>query len=133
MKYILGTMSFTLQNKSSNLKNDDIQDMINYYKDSVNYPQLDTASYYKNESLIGELNKYDIPIDTKANPWYNNDFESGKLGQLNKTNLVNQLNNSLNDMNMDKCNIFSTLSCLIHCASCIDYICRIIIFSMWYN
>ena len=28
MKYILGTMSFTLQNKSSNLKNNDIQNMI---------------------------------------------------------------------------------------------------------
>ena len=53
---------------------------------------------------------YDIPIDTKANPWYNNDFESGKLGQLNKINLTNQLNNSLNDMGIDKCNIF-----YLHC------------------
>ena len=110
MKYILGTMSFTLQNKSSNLKNNDIQNMIDYYKKSVEYPQLDTASYYKNESLLSELNINDIPIDTKANPWYDNDFESGKLGQLNKTNLVNQLNNSLNDMNIDKCNIF-----YLHC------------------
>ena len=35
MKYILGTMSFTLQNKSSNLKNDDIQNIVSYYKVSV--------------------------------------------------------------------------------------------------
>ena len=110
MKYILGTMSFTLQNKSSNLKNNDIQNIINYYRESVNYPQLDTASYYKNESLLGELNINDIPIDTKANPWYKNDFESGKLGQLSKVNLTNQLNNSLNDMGINKCNIF-----YLHC------------------
>ena len=84
--------------------------MTNIIKKSVEYPQLDTASYYKNESLLSELNINDIPIDTKANPLYDNDFESGKLGQLNKTNLVNQLNNSLNDMNIDKCNIF-----YLHC------------------
>lgn len=110
MKYILGSMSFTLQNKSSNLNNTDIQDIINYYKDSVNYPQIDTARYYNNEELLGKLNLYDIPIDTKANPWYQNNFESGKLGQLNETNLTNQLNNSLNDLGIDKCNIF-----YLHC------------------
>ena len=110
MKYILGTMSFTLKNKSSNLENEDIQNIITYYKDSVDYPQLDTASYYKNEDLLGKLNLNDILIDTKANPWFNNDFESGKLGQLNKINLINQLNTSLNDMNLNKCNVF-----YLHC------------------
>lgn len=110
MKYILGSMSFTLKNKSSNLEHNDIQNIIDYYKDSVNTPQIDTASYYKNEKLLGELKLYDISTDTKANPWYNNDFESGKLGQLNKINLTNQLNNSLNELGIDKCNIF-----YLHC------------------
>ena len=68
MKYVLGTMSFTLKNKSSNLENNDIQNIIDYYKDSVNSPQIDTASYYKNEKLLGEMKLYDITIDTKSKP-----------------------------------------------------------------
>lgn len=111
MKYILGSMSFTLKNKSCDLNESDIQEIVNYYKSNIsNLPQIDTASYYKNEDLLGNLNLDNYLIDTKANPWYENDFENGKLGQLNKINLTNQLNNSLNKLKVDKCNIF-----YLHC------------------
>jgi len=110
MKYILGSMSFTLDNKSSNLDNNDIQDIINYYRSNISIPQLDTARYYDNEDILGKLDLHNYLIDTKANPWYNNDFENGILGQLSRENITNQLDMSLDKLKIDKCNIF-----YLHC------------------
>jgi hypothetical protein len=54
---------------------------------------IDTAYYYgntKTEKVLGEIldiNNKKIKIATKANPWFENDFTNGKLGQLSEINI----------------------------------------------
>jgi len=67
---------------------------------------LDTAYYYGNtstEQILGNI----LPelsilpqIATKVNPWYNNDFTNGHLGQLNKFSLEKQFKTSLKNLGL---------------------------------
>ena len=116
MKIILGTMTINydyVSNENSILDN---QNIIQKYIDRVEDPILDTAYYYgdtKTEQTLGEIlpNLSSIPkIATKANPWYQNDFTTNKLGQLSKDNLRFQLETSLKNMNIPKADIF-----YLHC------------------
>jgi aflatoxin B1 aldehyde reductase len=81
-------------------------------------PILDTAYYYGNtkteESLgyiftLGNLSMTP-KIATKANPWLNNDFTTGYLGQLSSDGIRRQLNTSLKNLHMDSVDIF-----YLHC------------------
>ena len=90
MSIILGSMTFSIPYTSNKLSVDEIQDIINLYS-QVNNPILDTAIYYKNDHILSQLNLNNLEVDTKINPWFNNDFESGKLGMLSKSNILKQL------------------------------------------
>ena len=81
------------------------------------YPILDTAYYYANtqtEKTLGEILPPEIytntMIATKANPWFENDFTNGRLGQLSKEGLAKQLNTSLRNLKREKVDIF-----YLHC------------------
>ena len=114
---VLGTMN--IEYKYSSLSDKSIknyQDIIQTYISSTDNPILDTAYYYgntKTEKVLGDIihNLSKIPkIATKANPWYDNDFTTGILGQLSKRNLENQLTVSLENLKLDKVDIF-----YLHC------------------
>jgi len=77
---------------------------------------LDSAYYYGNtttEQTLGEIlpTLSFIPkMTTKVNPWYDNDFTNGKLGQLNKEGIQKQLNTSLDNLKLDQVEIL-----YLHC------------------
>jgi aflatoxin B1 aldehyde reductase len=68
---------------------------------------LDTAYYYgntKTEEKLGEL----IPklpfvpkIASKVNPWFENDFNTGLLGQLSRTPMLHQFQTSLSNLKIE--------------------------------
>ena len=113
---VLGTMNIDYPHSSlsenernlntySNIIETYIQKCIIYDMD----PILDTAYYYGNtkteQSLghifsLGDLSM--IPkIATKANPWLNNDFTTGQLGQLSEEGIYRQLTTSLKNLQLD--------------------------------
>jgi aflatoxin B1 aldehyde reductase len=104
MSNVLGSMSFTIKHTSHSLSIPEIQEIIDLYKQNHPDPTIDTATYYNNDHILSQLNLNGINIDTKVNPWFNNDFESGKLGMLSKNNLTSQLTNTLQTLNVDKIN-----------------------------
>jgi len=130
-RIILGTMNIHYP-YSSNLDTSNkyyksiIDKYINYVERNRNikvtnntkiYPILDTAYYYANtqtEKTLGEILPPDIYSDimiaTKANPWFENDFTNGRLGQLSKEGIDRQLNTSLAHLGRDKVDIF-----YLHC------------------
>jgi aflatoxin B1 aldehyde reductase len=114
---VLGTMN--IEYPYSSLKDKSVESyksIIQKYISSVNNPILDTAYYYgntKTEQVLGViLSELDTKpkIATKANPWFENDFTNGILGQLSKENLKKQLNTSLFNLKLDKVDIF-----YLHC------------------
>ena len=111
-KIILGTMNINYK-YSSNHDEQEYINIINEYK-QLNGLELDTAYYYgntKTEQFLG--NNFDlsnIKISTKANPWKDNDFTNGILGQLNPINLENQLNTSLKNLKLNNIDKF-----YLHC------------------
>jgi len=114
---ILGTMNIEYPYSSNPDKNiDTYKKIIEYYFQSVENPILDTAYYYgntKTEYILGhilkDINK-NYKIATKANPWFDNDFTNGILGQLSKDNLERQLNTSLANLQRNNVDIF-----YLHC------------------
>ena len=111
MNLVLGTMNIGYKYSSNkNNTNEYYKNIINQYIHNTEDPILDTAYYYGNtetEKIIGNMNlTKKIKIATKANPWYNNDFTNGILGQLSPNNLERQLNISLNNLKLDKVDIF---------------------------
>jgi aflatoxin B1 aldehyde reductase len=114
---ILGTMNIEYPYSSNPDKNiDTYKQIIEYYFESTENPILDTAYYYgntKTEYILGyilkDINK-PYKIATKANPWFNNDFTNGILGQLSKDNLERQLNTSLTNLQRTNVDIF-----YLHC------------------
>lgn len=112
MRLILGTMSFNLSTSSYNPNTDELNQMLNYYRNYLTSnnlledAELDTARYYNNESLLSKCDIKGLKIATKANPWYNNDFTNGKLGQLSPSSLAQQFNKSLDDLEVNSCDIF---------------------------
>ena len=118
MNTILGTMNIDYPNSSLLDKSiDNYQKIIETYIEQTTYPILDTAYYYGNtrtEIILGNILEnmnYKMPkISTKANPWYNNDFENCKFGQLSGDNLERQLNTSLTNLKIDNVEFF-----YLHC------------------
>jgi len=114
---VLGTMNIEYMHSSQKDKSiNTYKNIIQKYIYSTTNPILDTAYYYgntKTEVVLGNiLESLDkVPkIATKANPWYNNDFSNGILGQLSSVNLERQLKTSLNNLKLDKVDIF-----YLHC------------------
>lgn len=107
---ILGTMNILYPYSSSQLQINDYKTMIESYllkTDSKN-AVLDSAYYYANgecERVLGEIIpqlSYCPKISTKVNPWFENDFQNGKLGQLSRENLKKQLTTSLKNLRQEK-------------------------------
>jgi aflatoxin B1 aldehyde reductase len=120
--FILGTMNIeyphTSSDKSYNTYKEIIEKYIDFTKEYSIQPILDTAYYYgntKTEQVLGQIIneldiKQEIRIATKANPWYNNDFTNGILGQLSKENLERQLMTSLKHLDVELVDLF-----YLHC------------------
>ena len=108
MNLILGTMNINYPYSSnSDNSNEYYKKMIEKYINTLrNDAILDTAYYYGNtttEKILGEIlpELSLIPkIATKVNPWLNNDFTNGQLGQLSRINLENQFNTSLKNLGL---------------------------------
>lgn len=116
---VLGTMNIGYPYSSNtNHLNQYYKEIIETYLKSTdkNNAYLDTAYYYGNtqcEMILGEILpelSFVPKIATKANPWLNNDFSNGKLGQLNKENIQRQLMTSLKNLKVDNVEIF-----FLHC------------------
>jgi aryl-alcohol dehydrogenase-like predicted oxidoreductase len=118
MNIILGTMNIHYPHSSnSNHSKEEYKKMIEKYIHYVgNKAILDTAYYYGNtttEQIIGDIlpELSIIPqISTKVNPWYNNDFTNGHLGQLSKFSLEKQFKTSLKNLGL-----FSVDYLFLHC------------------
>jgi len=117
MNTVLGTMNIEYPYSSNKNKSiQSYQEIIEQYFHNIDCPILDTSYYYgntKTEEILGlileNMNKK-YKISTKANPWFDNDFTNGKLGQLSKYNLERQLTISLKNLKLDKVDIF-----YLHC------------------
>ena len=116
---VLGTMNIGYPYSSNtNNSKEYYKEIIETYLKSAdkNNAYLDTAYYYGNtqcETILGEIlpELSFIPkIATKANPWFDNDFSNGQLGQLNTENIKRQLTTSLNNLKVDNIEIF-----FLHC------------------
>jgi len=122
---VLGTMNIdypytSLSEKDRNLST--YSDIIETYIQKCGgynmIPILDTAYYYgntKTEESLGHIftlgNLSMTPkIATKANPWLDNDFTTGCLGQLSADGICRQLTTSLKNLQMDSVDIF-----YLHC------------------
>lgn len=90
-------------------------DILRYYLDHVpNEPLLDTAYYYglgSGQRRLGDLLALLPPearprLASKANPWLDNEFESGRLGQLGAAGFERQLRGSLADLGVDEVDTF---------------------------
>ena len=107
---ILGTMNILYPYSSSQLQINDYKVMIDSYLSETNASSavLDTAYYYANgecERVLGEILpqlSYCPKISTKVNPWFENDFQNGKLGQLSREPLKKQLSTSLKNLRQEK-------------------------------
>lgn len=101
MEIILGTLNFDYSSVSERFDDAKIKTMLDLAK-SNGINTLDTAYYYNNtETLIGRTQLCsEFNINSKANPWKDNNFSSGKMGSLNSIGVKNQINNSLNALNI---------------------------------
>ena len=118
MNVVLGTMNIHYAYSSNtNPSYEDYKNLIEKYIHYVgNKAILDTAYYYGNtttEQVLGSI----LPelsilpqISTKVNPWYDNDFMNGHLGQLGKIALEKQFKTSLKNLGL-----FSVDYLFLHC------------------
>jgi len=114
---VLGTMNIEYPYSSNHDKSREYyKSIIEKYMCYNDRPILDTAYYYgntKTEETLGKilpkLSKLPI-MATKANPWFENDFTNGKLGQLSKEPLVHQITTSLTNLNLENVDVF-----YLHC------------------
>jgi len=122
---ILGTMNINYLYSSANTnntnKNNNAKELYKsiietYLQRTGKHAILDSAYYYGNtttEQTLGEIlpTLSFIPkITTKVNPWYENDFTNGKLGQLSKEGIQKQLTTSLNNLKVEQVEIL-----YLHC------------------
>jgi aflatoxin B1 aldehyde reductase len=115
---VLGTMNINYLYSSANTNNiENYKHIIDVYIQRVGKNAiLDSAYYYGNtttEKTLGELLptfSFIPKITTKVNPWFNNDFTNGKLGQLSKEGILTQLNTSLSNLKLDKVEVL-----YLHC------------------
>jgi aflatoxin B1 aldehyde reductase len=119
MSFILGTMNIHYPYSSNIQKTyQSYKEIVEKYISLSDNPIIDTAYYYgntKTEEILGDILKdintnKKITIATKANPWYENDFTNGILGQLSKENIERQLTTSLKNLDVPKVDIF-----YLHC------------------
>ena len=101
---VLGTMNILNPYSSKKTSIIEERDMINSFLH--NYPNgyIDTAYYYglgKSQERLGKILSMvdsNYKIASKANPWFENDFSTGRLGQLNREGLTQQCITCKNDL-----------------------------------
>lgn len=104
-KIVLGTMNICYP-YSSNQNTTEYEKILLEYENVMGVNSIiDTAYYYgngKTEAVLGEIFDRNPTINpliaSKVNPWFNNDFTTGKLGQLSREGIYNQFNNSLKNL-----------------------------------
>jgi aflatoxin B1 aldehyde reductase len=109
MNCVLGTMNINYPYSSNN--NNSLEEYKKIIEKYITYVGkkaiLDTAYYYGNtttEEMLGKIlpDLYITPkISTKVNPWLNNDFTNGILGQLSAEPFEKQLKISLSNLKVD--------------------------------
>ena len=92
---ILGTLNFDYKSVSESFNQNKINLMLSLAH-NLGVNTLDTAYYYgKTEQYLGQSGLMPLfKVNSKANPWFNNDYTSGKLGQLNRNGILQQLQHS---------------------------------------
>jgi aflatoxin B1 aldehyde reductase len=111
MKTILGTLNFDYNSVSEPFNQSKINNLLTKCI-QLGIKDIDTAYYYgKTEEYLGKTNLLHLfNINSKANPWYNNDFTNGQFGQLSEIGIKNQINTSLNNLKIEKFNTY-----FLHC------------------
>jgi aflatoxin B1 aldehyde reductase len=119
MEPVLGTMNIAYPYSSSSSSSSSLYaSILDLYVASVKKPILDTAYYYGNTTTEAWLGSYledkredtITEVATKANPWFDNDFTSGRFGQLSSFHLTRQLLSSLQSLRREKIETF-----FLHC------------------
>jgi aflatoxin B1 aldehyde reductase len=113
MRHALGTLNFLYRHKSTTEGPRSVFDAyVEECKKDGRLPLFDTAYYYgdtQTDALVGMYLRdldTDFEVSGKANPWSNNDFESGSLGQLSQAGLRRQINASLKNLGIPKFRTF---------------------------
>lgn len=113
MRTALGTLNFLYRHKSTTEGPRSVFDAyVESCKTRGQLPLFDTAYYYgdtQTDALLGMFLKdldTDFDVSGKANPWLNNDFESGSLGQLSREGLTRQVTASLKNLGIPKFRTF---------------------------
>jgi aflatoxin B1 aldehyde reductase len=111
MKIILGTLNFDYDYVSQSFNQTKIDQFL-ATSHSLGIDTIDSAYYYGNaERYLGNSPFIDLfKVNSKANPWFDNDFSNGKFGQLNRLGIEHQLTTSLNCLGF---NAFDTY--FMHC------------------
>lgn len=111
MKTILGTLNFDYNSVSEPFDQSKINNIL-LKCNQLGIKDIDTAYYYgKTEEYLGKTNLLHLfNINSKANPWYNNDFTNGQFGQLSANGIKHQITTSLNNLNINNFNTY-----FLHC------------------
>lgn len=103
MSIILGTLNFDYRYVSESFTQDKIDNMLKKAS-SLGILSLDTAFYYnKTETYLGKsplLSRFKIA--SKANPWFQNDFSNGQLGELSRDGINRQLETTLRNLGVNQ-------------------------------
>lgn len=111
----LGTLNFDYPYTSGEGTYESFRDIVlTYAKKTGEAAVIDTAYYYgngKTELTIGRILEETnlqgrVKITGKANPWFNNDFQSGRLGALAPQPLTKQVKTSLKHLGIDAFDTF---------------------------
>ncbi|NDC95893.1 aldo/keto reductase [bacterium] len=107
MTIVLGTLNFDYKYVSSPIQQSTINSFLEIASKS-GVKEIDTAFYYgRAETFLGQsplIHKF--LVNSKANPWLDNDFLSGRFGQLNENGIIHQLNTSLSYLGLDSLNAY---------------------------
>jgi aflatoxin B1 aldehyde reductase len=101
-KVILGTLNFDYESVSESFNQEKIDSMLTLAQ-AHGIDTLDTAYYYgRAEEYLGRSGLMSsFIVNSKANPWHNNDFATGQLGQLGRGPLLRQVNESLTALGIE--------------------------------
>ena len=103
----MGTLNFDYNCVSESFTQDKINTMLGLAH-NLGIDTIDSAYYYGNaEKYLGQCDSISLfKVNSKANPWYKNDFKNGKYGFLNKEGVYHQLNGTLKALGIDTLNTY---------------------------
>lgn len=112
MRIALGTLNFNYPHSSGVQTDENFRAIVDAYVQEVRtygqpHPIIDTAYYYgdtETEKTLSRIlpDKSVFQFFGKANPWYLNNFQSGRLGQLGRHALIGQFETSRVNLNVQR-------------------------------